>query len=354
MKCFSLLLLVFCSAYVASQSAVPAKKYSINLDVEASQRWNQVALDHASVITELLSQVMDRLPEAVVKLVNDMDINVADLLPYPYGVELVGLARVANVSEKDALLANMLYELTAYNRSSAAKACTSIIAQVADGNVIHARNFDYGFSSVLRDLVIEVDFLENGMVVYTGTTFAGLVGLPSAMKLGAFTISIDERNSGTIWENAFEGLIAGTHGIAQLVVRDLVANPLTDFNMAVEILANTPLITTIYAIMSGDGQGGQGVVMTHGRPNAIDMWWLGTNNSWFLVETNYDHWKAPPAGDDRRDVAIKGIMDTGRAKMSVATILDVLSIPPVLNQGTIFTNVMSLYPQHYASWVRIP
>ncbi len=351
MNCFSLLLLLFCSAYVASESTLPAKKYSINLDVEASQRWNQVAIDHASAITELLSQVVGRLPEAVVKLVNVMNINVADLLPYPYGVELAGLARVANVSEKDALLANMIYELTAYNRSGAARACTSIVTETADGNVIHARNFDYGFSSVLRDLVIEVDFMENGKVVYTGTTFAGLVGLPSAMKPSGFTISIDERNSGTIWENAFEGLIAGTHGIAHLVVRDLVANPLYDFKMAVQSLASTSLITSIYAIMSGPGQG---VVMTHGRPSVIDTWWLGTNNTWFLVETNYDHWKAPPAMDDRRDVAIKGMMTTGKAKMSVSTVVDVLSIPPVLNPGTIFTNVMSVMPEHYESWVRVP
>ncbi len=352
MKNFSWLLLLALSAYAASESTQPAKKYTIDLDVEASQRWRQVALDHASSFQALLSEVIQMLPKTVVELVDKINISVADLLPFPYGVELAGFAKIANVSEKNALLANMIYELTAYKRTGAATACTSIITKTADGKIIHARNFDYGFSNSLRDLVIEVEFMDSGKVVYTGTTFAGLVGLPSAQKPNAFTISINERNIGSIWENAFEGLLAGTHGIAHLVVRDLVSNPMYDFEMATQILAKTPLIATIYAIMGGLEEG---VVITHGHPSAVNMWWLGTNNSWFLVETNYDHWKPPPPQDDRRDVAIKEMTNVGVSKISVTTILDVLSVPPVLNPGTIFTNVMSAsMPEQYKSWVRTP
>ncbi len=350
-----LLLLLTCSVCALSggvqDQPKPAKKYTINLDVEASQRWEQVALDHASYFKSLLSEIIEELPKPIVELVDKIDIKVADLLPYPYGVELAGFAKIANVSEKDALLANMIYELTAYNRSGAAKACTSIITKLTDGKIIHARNFDYDLASSLRKLVIEVEFTDNGKIMYTGTTFAGLVGLPSAQKPNAFTISINERNVGSIWENAFEGLIAGTHGIAHLVVRDLVSNPMYDFKMAVQTLAETPLIATIYAIVGGLDDG---VVITHGRPSAVNMWWLGTNNSWFLVETNYDHWKAPPIDDDRRDVAIKLMMDVGASKISMTAIVDdVLSIVPVINTGTIFTNVMSAsMPEQYKSWVR--
>lgn len=351
MKCFSWVLLLACFVYAVSDTPKPAKKYTIDLDVEASQRWEQVALDHASAIQSLLSEIIIELPKPIVHIINDLEISVADLLPFPYGVELAGLAKTANVSEKDALLANLMYELTAYNRSGAATACTSIITQTAGGKVIHARNFDYDFASSLRDLVIEVDFMENGEIVYTGTTFAGLVGLPSAQKPNAFTISVNERNVGSIWENTFEALLTGTHGIAHLVVRDLVSNPMYDFEAAVQTLAKTPLIATIYAIVGGLDEG---VVITHGHPSAVNMWWLGTNHSWFLVETNYDHWKAPPIDDDRRDVAIKGMMDVGISKMSTTTIFeDVLSTYPVINTGTIFTNVMSAsMPEQYKSWVR--
>ena len=40
---------------------------------------------------------------------------------------------------------------------------------------------------------------------------------------------------------------------------------------------------------------------------AVDVWRLdpphGENPPWWLVETNYDHWKAVPKADDRRDPA---------------------------------------------------
>ena len=348
--------LLLCSLhYVSCETTNPAKKYTINLDEDAYVRWSQVAIDHAPALAKLASEIGQLVPEAVIKIVSALTIDVADILPYPYGVELAGLAKTANVSEKLLLLANMVYELTAYNRSgdTGPKACTSIVAELPNGTIVHARNFDYGLSSALRDLVIQVDFLENGKVSYTGTTFAGLVGLPSAQKPHAFTISINERNSGSFWENAFQALIDGTHGIAHLVVRDTVANPTFDFKMAAQSIASTPLITTVYVIMGGLQN--EGVVITHGRPQAINEWWLGSNNSWFLVETNYDHWKAPPADDDRRDVAIKGMVDVGKTQVSMSQILNVLSIPPVLNPGTIFTNTMSAsMPEQYESWVRVP
>ena len=39
--------------------------------------------------------------------------------------------------------------------------------------------------------------------------------------------------------------------------------------------------------------------MTRDRKNAVDVWRMGTNGTWFLGQTNYDHWKAPLFIDDR-------------------------------------------------------
>jgi len=34
------------------------------------------------------------------------------------------------------------------------------------------------------------------------------------------------------------------------------------------------------------------------------VWDIGTSGSnWFVLETNYDHWKPPPVTDDRRSLA---------------------------------------------------
>ena len=47
-------------------------------------------------------------------------------------------------------------------------------------------------------------------------------------------------------------------------------------------------------------------MITRSRAGAVDVWDIGTANStWFLVETNYDHWLPPLFLDDRRTPAIK-------------------------------------------------
>ena len=45
----------------------------------------------------------------------------------------------------------------------------------------------------------------------------------------------------------------------------------------------------------------QAAIITRSREKAEDVWDLGTRNStWYLLETNYDNWKAPFFLDDRR------------------------------------------------------
>jgi hypothetical protein len=52
---------------------------------------------------------------------------------------------------------------------------------------------------------------------------------------------------------------------------------------------------------------GEGAIITRDRLNTADVWRLGADNpggaganSWFRLQTNYDHWEKPPASDDRR------------------------------------------------------
>lgn len=67
------------------------------------------------------------------------------------------------------------------------------------------------------------------------------------------------------------------------------------------------------------------------------MWFLGRGSisqlsTWFLVQTNYDHWNKPPFFDDRRDPAIHCLDKMGRNNASRAGLYDVFSTIPVLNQ----------------------
>jgi len=52
----------------------------------------------------------------------------------------------------------------------------------------------------------------------------------------------------------------------------------------------------------------QGVVITRNREvNGTDVWPMtdATAGGWYVLETNYDHWKKPLVLDNRRDPANK-------------------------------------------------
>jgi len=155
--------------------------------------------------------------------------------------------------------------------------------------------------------------------------------------------------------NALEAIVAGTHGVAAFHIRDTLADSSLAFEGAIENLAYKPLIAPCYLIIGGVGPD-QGAVITRDRIAALDIWRLKSfDGRWFLVETNYDHWEPPPKSDDRRDPAIKGMNETGRAGLSPSSLFHVLSTPPVLNDGTTYTVTMAAsIPELYNVWIRYP
>ena len=64
-----------------------------------------------------------------------------------------------------------------------------------------AGNLDFNLAGLLRNLTIEVDFQTKGQTVFTATTYAGYVGVLTGMRPGAFSISLDQRESGSPIEN---------------------------------------------------------------------------------------------------------------------------------------------------------
>lgn len=101
-----------------------------------------------------------------------------------------------------------------------------------------------------------------------------------------------------------------------------------------------PLISTEYIIVGGVTSG-QGAIITRDRTHAADVWRLQMPTRWFILETNYDHWNAPPADDDRRDPANKLMNSTSSAQVDVAYLKKVLGTFPVLNAETTYTALMS-------------
>ena len=351
------LVIFFEVLFVGTSEDVRAPTYVVNLDLPPLERWKTVVEDYASDLAILLKEVEDKYPDELVKIVGKIAGSLDSYMPQPYADEIRGVAKYSGLSLGLTVLANIMYDITAFGgeKSNARGACTSIVATAADGTTYHGRNLDYTFVAILRNLTVVVHFQRSGQTIYTGTTYAGYVGLLTGQRANGITISLDERDQGKWWENVIQAILDGTGAIVSFVLRDTLSNSSMDFESSLAFLQSTPLIATSYIILGG-AKAGQGAVITRDRTHAADVWRLDLQaGRWYLVETNYDHWEAPPPSDDRRDPAIAAMNATGKANINGDTLYGVLSTPPVLNDGTTYTTIMSAAnPDLYYAYIRFP
>ncbi|XP_069599501.1 N-acylethanolamine-hydrolyzing acid amidase-like [Ranitomeya imitator] len=321
-------------------------RYNLSLDLPPEQRWQPVLRQYNNTdVKEAMRYVLDTtLPKWVHAIIRPLaEVELAFLIHEPYAGEIKGIARTLGVNVGDVVALNLCYEATAF--------CTSIIAQDDNGNVYHGRNLDYNFPDILRKLTMDLDFIQNEKVAYTGTTFLGYVGLWTGQRPYVFTVSGDARVKGDWWKNAISAFFKRSSPVSWLV-RDAL-NADNDFEAAALRLSKTPIIAETYYIMGGT-QPKEGLVITRNRDGPADLWPLDPlHGEWFRVETNYDHWTTPPPFDDRRSPAIKALNATGQTNINTDSLYKVLSVKPVINSNTIYTTVMSAAsPEKYTTRIR--
>ncbi|XP_007495753.1 N-acylethanolamine-hydrolyzing acid amidase [Monodelphis domestica] len=320
-------------------------RFNVSLDEAATQRWLPVLrhFDPGFLREALATVIGEAVPSWVHAVIQPVADEMEKFLPQPFEGEIRGMCDSLSLDVGNCILINLAYEFSAF--------CTSIIAQDANGNIYHGRNLDYAFGNLLKKLTVDIQYIKNGQIAYTGTTFVGYVGLWTGQSPHKFTVSGDERDKGFWWENAVAGLLRKHHPVSWLVRNTL--EEAEDFEAAVIKLAKMPIIADVYYIVGGTSPK-EGVVITRNRGGPADIWPLDpTNGQWFRVETNYDHWKPPPIWDDRRTPAIKALNSTGQENINLDTLFKVLSVFPVLNNLTIYTTVMSAAkPDKYMTQIR--
>lgn len=272
-------------------------------------------------------------------------------------------------------LLNFMYEVTVF--------CTSIVAKDNNGRIIHGRNMDYDDFGQ-RNITGVVEFTQDGEVVYQGTAFLGYVGLLTGMRPHAFSVTINQREHVTDMTlpetllSIAESILSTAEGGSAIgfAIRDTLggygdyrspiahpglrshahqvassnasyADTELNFSYALHRLSSVPLIAKSYLIIGGT-QGNEGAVVTRGRhgpdqSQGEGVWTLDLEAGvWFRVQTNYDHWLAPPADDDRSGFAIDVLSRMDRWGFNELSLFHLFSTPPVLNQGsrTLYTTVM--------------
>ncbi|MEJ1274772.1 N-acylethanolamine acid amidase [Cricetulus griseus] len=243
--------------------------FNVSMDAAPEQRWLPMLqhYDPDFVRAAVAEVIGDRVPQWVLEMIGEVVSKVESFLPQPFTDEIRGMCNFLNLSLADGILVNLAYEASAF--------CTSIVAQDSQGHIYHGRNLDYPFGNVLRKMTVDVQFLKNGQVAFTGTTFVGYVGLWTGQSPHKFTVSGDERDKGWWWENVIAAISLGHSPISWLIRKTLSDSE--NFEAAVYTLAKTPLIADVYYIVGGTSPR-EGVVITRNRGGPADIWPLDPLN----------------------------------------------------------------------------
>eukprot|EP00049_Salpingoeca_infusionum_P009708 m.164954 g.164954 ORF g.164954 m.164954 type:complete len:360 (+) comp14414_c0_seq1:219-1298(+) len=324
-------------------TSMPVKWYSVSLDDKPIDRWTAIATLFKPEIVKVVDYVESQMSPTELKVLTEAFGTLENFVPNPLADEVRSVANAVGLDPALVLVMNLYYELTA--------ACTSIVAQTANGTILHGRNLDYGLPD-LQELTINVNFTQNGTSLFTTTTYAGLVGALTGSRHGAFSLSIDERwgDNATIWDNFVEMIEEG--GLSIAMTLRTVLEFYNTFDRAVTYLSNVHLMSIEYIIVGGV-QANEGAVITRDRNSAADVWRLDSPNRWFLVETNYDHWKPVPASDDRRTPANQRMNATTLADITIDYLNEkVMSVFPTLNARTTYTTMMAPATGYYTTVTR--
>mmetsp|Transcript_8137 Transcript_8137/g.12367 ORF Transcript_8137/g.12367 Transcript_8137/m.12367 type:complete len:393 (+) Transcript_8137:45-1223(+) len=340
----------------------------IDLDVPASLRWKTVFQQYKNEIQsllQLLPDVFGRFAPEVLKIIQQTFGPLLDRFPKEFSDEIGSLARFADISSADAVLYNVFYELFTM--------CTSIVAQDDQNNVIHGRNLDFGIfpafetnttdpdggiqwemTELLRPLLVTVEFQRDGRLLYRSVHFVGYVGVLSAMG-EQFSVTVDDRFDAD-FDSGLKAWMKNKNDPAQffgMFLRQLfeAPSPGYDWTQAVSQMNSTQLISPIYFITSGP-QPGQGAVITREKDISLDVWQLNqelNDGSFYVVETNYDHW-VPSKWDFRRHAAKKCLNQTTQKNINFETMYNVLYTKPVRNKLTTYTILMDVQHGRFESY----
>lgn len=187
----------------------------MNLDLPPSERWVQIATANKEHIADLIGVLINLItpwfPNAI-DFVDDVFGDLAPKLAQPYRDEIFSIANATGIPLGQITMYNIFYEIFTV--------CTSVIAQDKDGHVFHARNLDFGLfmgwdpvlhdwqiSQKLRKMIINVNWLKDGKLLYKSNNFAGYIGIYNGLKPNAFSLTADDR---------FQ-LVGGYYGILKWV-----------------------------------------------------------------------------------------------------------------------------------------
>jgi hypothetical protein len=328
---------LFVSGVASTPNNLPA--FELDFDEHPATRYNAVFKHYRSQIIEMENYMM----HSIAPVYRDIFMNNTNqfLISNPEAYySMSSLANITDLPLWQTLLVNSVVDITSF--------CTSVVGVMSNGTVIHGRNLDFDFPTVLQSLVYRAYIRYKKQVIGEGICIAGYIGFYTAIRYNAFSVSFNVRmyphtNTSEIAANIMRELEPGVLPAAQAIEAALLRN--STFTDANAFLQSQSITTPCYLILAGLSSSKQGkeegIVITRDPfgVNRTDQFDLSTN-TWYLAQGNLDWWTT---ADSRYNATVSYLELLGRNQLTMETLVtDVLNKTGVIQLITIFTGSMSV------------
>ncbi|GMS99921.1 hypothetical protein PENTCL1PPCAC_22096 [Pristionchus entomophagus] len=326
--------------------------YTVDLDKPASERWNEIATDYKDLITELIETlkglILPTHPDAL-DLIDTYFAEMNEMIDQPYQDEIAGIAKATGVPVGEIVMYNIFYEIFTV--------CTSVISVDEQGKVWHARNLDFGLflgwdpethdwmiTAILRKMIVNINWMRGGKLIYKSNNFAGFIGIYNGMKPGEFAVTANERFQEKD-EGGHTGIIEWLNGTMPdgkwmtWLARETMEN-MNTYDEAKEHLMNTEMLSPVYYILSGT-KPDEACIITRSFEKTDQLTEITSRKDpWFILQTNYDPDTEPLYLDDRQTPGDNCMRKLSRKNVGFQGIYNVMSSRTTLNKLTTYTVLM--------------
>jgi acid ceramidase len=210
--------------------------------------------------------------------------------------------------------------------------CTSTVTAKGE----HLRTLDWPLNEI-TDLAMRVEFYKGGLHLFTAVTFAGFVGVLTAMVPGAYSVSVNHRMAENVSiTSMLMGLVTGRSMPVADAVRHCLEHKRT-YNDAKNYLSAVRLLAPTYFTLCGSP--GEGCVLARNKSTVAELREIGPNVP-LLVQTNSD-WKDYIAGNKSKNSFVSyertsKVMKAHRA----GDVYKAYATQPCRNEFTLYTTIM--------------
>ena len=188
---------------------------------------------------------------------------------------------------------------------------------------------------LISRLLVTIDYYKDGKFLYSSDSVVITAFALTGMKPGAFSINVDTRYTRNFGESLISVIKNNAIPVCWLLRK--VFEEESTYAGAVQRLRNEKIAAPVYYIIAGLNPN-EGMVIERAI-NGTHAYYELSDETWFLVQTNYDRDHAEPVYDQRRIPMEKRVREHGQ-DFTVDTVLKQMFTWPNFNIATIMTAVM--------------